>query len=89
MSTDLVGEDMVGHEAASFQAPPLSEHQGEAGLMTAPAVLRRWGAGVSYSVALETTVGCGSSVSAPAAAPPQHFRSNFRSLGVARTNSAG
>lgn len=55
MSTDLVGEDMVCHEAAcSFQAPPLSEHQGEAGLMTAPAVLRRWGAGVSYSVALET-----------------------------------
>lgn len=30
----------------SLQTPPLSEHQGEAGLMTAPAVLKWWGAGL-------------------------------------------
>lgn len=30
----------------SLQTPPLSEHQGEAGLMTAPTVLKWWGAGL-------------------------------------------
>lgn len=88
VSRELVGEDIVGHEAASFQAPPLSVHQGEAGLMTAPAIVRGSQEGVSYFVTLEMAVGGGSSVSAPVIAPPQHFRSNFRSLGVARSNSA-
>lgn len=43
-----------GGTPTSFQAPPLSVHQGEAGLMTAPAIVRGAQGGVAYSVALET-----------------------------------
>lgn len=49
-----------GVTPTSFQAPPLSVHQGEAGLMTAPAIVRGSQEGVSYFVTLEMAVGGGS-----------------------------